>query len=64
VEDVGHSLWLCFQRVQEHLLRGGQRGRSTQGRRLQTRPIGGIDRCVHLNRALWNLAEDMRRLKA
>jgi hypothetical protein len=64
VEDVGHSLWLCLQRVQEHLLRGGQRGRSVQGRRLQTRPIGGIDRGVNLNRALWNLAEDMRRLKA
>ena len=64
VEDVGHSLWLCLQRVQEHLLRGGQRGRSTLGRRLQTRPIGGIDRGVNLNRALWNLAEDMRTLKA
>jgi Domain of unknown function (DUF932) len=64
VEDVGHSLWLCLQRIQEHLLRGGQRGRSAEGRRLQTRPIGGIDRGVNLNRALWNLAEDMRRLKA
>ena len=64
VEDVGHSLWLNLQRTQEHLLRGGQRGRSAQGRRLQTRPIGGIDRGVSLNRALWNLAEGMRELKA
>ena len=35
-----------------------------QGRRLQTRPVGSIDRGVSLNRALWMLAEEMRKLKA
>jgi Domain of unknown function (DUF932) len=64
VEDVGHSLWLNLQRVQEHLIRGGQRGRSVQGKRLQTRAVTSIDRSVNLNRALWTLAEEMRRLKA
>ena len=64
VEDVGHSLWLNLQRLQEHLLRGGQRGRSAQGHRVQTRPVASIDRSVSLNRALWTLAEEMRRLKA
>jgi hypothetical protein len=63
-EDVGHSLWLNLQRCQEHLLRGGQRGRSAQGHRVQTRPVASIDRSVNLNRALWTLAEEMRRLKA
>jgi hypothetical protein len=62
-EDLGHSLWTTFQRVQENALRGGQHGRSTQGRRMQTRPVGNIDRSVSLNRALWVLAEEMRRLK-
>ena len=38
-------------------------GRSAQGRRLQTRPVGSIDRGVSLNRALWMLAEEMRKLK-
>jgi hypothetical protein len=33
------------------------------GRRLQTRPVGSIDRGVSLNRALWMLAEEMRKLK-
>lgn len=63
-EDLGSSLWSTFQRVQENLIRGGQAGRSAQGRRLTTRPVGSIDRSVSLNRALWILAEEMRRLKA
>jgi len=41
-EDIGHSLWTTFQRVQENVIRGGQPGRSAQGRRLQTRPVGSI----------------------
>ena len=63
-EDIGHSLWTTFQRVQENVIRGGQPGRSVQGRRVQTRPVGSIDRGVSLNRALWMLAEEMRKLKA
>ena len=62
-EDLGHSLWTNFQRVQENTLRGGQSGRSVQGRRLQTRAVGSIDRSVNLNRALWVLAEEMRKIR-
>ena len=64
IEDVGHDLWSTFQRVQENVMRGGQSGRTVQGRRHQTRPVGSIDRGVSLNRALWMLAEEMRKLKA
>ena len=63
-EDQGRSLWSTFQRVQENVMRGGQVGRSAQGRRLHTRPVGSIDRGVSLNRALWVLAEEMRRMRA
>ena len=63
-EDLGHSLWTTFQRVQENALRGGQRGRSVQGRRMQTRSVGSIDRSVSLNRALWVLAEEMRKIRS
>ena len=63
-EDLGHSLWTTFQRVQENAMRGGQPGRSTQGRRIRTREVGSIDRGVSLNRALWVLAEEMRKLKS
>ena len=62
-EDVGHTLWATFQRVQENAMRGGQPGRTVQGRRMHTRPVAAIDRGVSLNRALWMLAEEMRRIK-
>ena len=52
LEDIGASLWKNFQRVQENTQRGGQPGRSSQGRRMQTRPVASIDRTVSLNRAL------------
>lgn len=63
-EDLGHSLWTTFQRIQENTLRGGQPGRGAKGQRMHTRGITGIDRNVSLNRALWILAEEMRKLKA
>jgi hypothetical protein len=63
LEDTGHSLWTVFQRIQENVMRGGQPGRSTQGRRVRSREVASIDRGVSLNRALWVLAEEMRTLK-
>ena len=63
-EDVGHTTWAVFQRIQENTLRGGQTGRTAQGRRIQTRAVGSIDRSVNLNRALWVLAEEMRKIRA
>ena len=50
--------------MQENAINGGQNGRSARGRRVQTRPIGNIDRGVSLNRALWMLAEEMRQIKS
>jgi hypothetical protein len=35
-----------------------------KGRRMRTREVSSIDRGVSLNRALWVLAEEMRKLKA
>jgi len=63
-EDMGHSLWLNLQRIHENALRGGQRGRTVQGRRMRTREVTSIDRGVSLHRALWVLAEEMRKLKS
>lgn len=62
-EDAGNSVWANLQRVQEHVTRGGLRGRTVQGRRMHTREVASIDRNVALNRALWVLAEEMRKLK-
>jgi hypothetical protein len=63
VEDTGRSLWLAMNRVQSNIMQGGQPGRTARGRRMHTRAVGSIDRTVTLNRALWVLAEEMRKLK-
>jgi hypothetical protein len=64
VDDIGHK-------PLDHLpARAGERdarraaGPQRAGPRLQTRPVGSIDRGVSLNRALWMLAEEMRQIKA
>lgn len=62
LEDRGSDLWHTFNRVQEHLTKGGLHGRGRNGRRTTTRPVHGIDQSIKLNRALWVLAEEMRKL--
>jgi hypothetical protein len=63
-DERGKDLWTTFNVVQENVIRGDQQGRNANGRRTRTRPITGIDQDVKLNRALWVLAEEMRKLKA
>lgn len=63
-EDRGSDLWTTFNRVQENLTKGGLTGRTRRGRATRTRPVNGIDQNVKLNRALWVLADELRRLRA
>lgn len=63
LEDRGNDLWTTFNRVQENVIRGGLTGRNRAGKRTTTRAVTGIDQGVKLNRALWVLAEEMRKLK-
>ncbi len=66
--DAGNDLWRTFNRVQEHLIDGGQRyvHRAESGRRSmrETRPVRSIDGNVNINRGLWVLAQEMGKLKA
>ena len=66
--DAGSDLWRTFNRVQEHLVQGGQgyTHRAANGRRSrrETRPVNSIDGNVNLNKALWVLAQEMGKLKA
>lgn len=63
-EDKGPDLWRTFNRVQEHMLSGGIRGRSATGRKRTTRRVNAIDQSIKLNRGLWVLAEEMQKLKS
>jgi Domain of unknown function (DUF932) len=59
--DQGNDLWTQFNVVQEHLLKGGQRRADS---RRSTRKISSVGEDVRLNRALWTLAEELKRLKS
>lgn len=63
IEDRGADLWTTFNRVQENMTRGGLRGRNSNGRASTTRAVTGIDQNIRLNRALWVLADELRRLR-
>ena len=64
MQDRSNDLWTTFNRVQENLTRGGLPARTALGRSTRTRPVSGIDQNVKINRALWVLAEEMRKLRA
>lgn len=55
------SLWGAFNRIQENLLKGGMTGTDRNGNRRQTRAVTGIAQDMKLNRALWTLAEELRK---
>ena len=56
-DDRGDSLWQVFNRVQENLIRGGQKDYS---RHTRTRPVTGLAEDIRLNKSLWHLAEALR----
>ena len=60
--DDKPDLWRCFNRVQEHLIRGGDRYMGYTAnmgiRRNTTRPVGGLTQATRLNKALWALPEE------
>lgn len=55
-EDADPNVWLVFNRVQEHLVRGGIEGTAGNGRRTVTRGTGTLWRQLELNASLWSLA--------
>ncbi|MFZ6774608.1 DUF932 domain-containing protein [Undibacterium sp. SXout7W] len=63
-EDSKTDLWTVFNTVQENIMGGGISGRSANGNRMRTRAVEGISQNIQLNRAMWTLAEEMRKLKA
>lgn len=66
--DKADNLWAVFNRVQENAVKGGLRawGMDSNGqrRRYTSKEVAGIDGNVKLNRALWQLADSMAKLKA
>jgi hypothetical protein len=63
--DYGKTdLWTTYNNVQENIMKGGLHFYNMETKRGQsTRKVKSIDRNVVLNRALWNLTEEMKKLK-
>jgi hypothetical protein len=68
IEDRDQNLWTTFNAVQENMVKGGLRGvfRQDDGRvsRQKTRAINSVSEDIRVNKALWTLAEEMRKIKA
>ena len=54
--DLGSSLWLTYNVIQENLVAGGLQGRSASGRASRTRAIRAIREDIRINVGLWNHA--------
>lgn len=61
--DSANDLWTTYNRVQENIIRGGLRGVDAAGKRRKTRGVNSINEDTRINRALWQLAESMEKLK-
>ena len=59
--DLGTDLWTTFNRVQEHVIRGGLRytmlDQDNNTRFRRTRAIKAISKKIKVNRDLWDIAE-------
>lgn len=62
-DDKSSDLWTTFNRVQENLTKGGVRGTTASGKRRSVRGVKSVTEDTRLNKALWHLAEEFRRMK-
>lgn len=64
-QEAGNdSLWQTFNTVQERLVKGRHSFRNANGAIQKARAVKSIDENTRLNRALWTLADEMKRLAA
>ena len=65
--DTGTDLWSTFNVIQENIIRGGIRTAKLNDkgrvRRSTKRAVGNIDKNIKLNKAIWEMATQMKALK-
>lgn len=63
-DDIANDLFTTFNRIQESLIEGGNRGRDPKtGKSRTTRQVKSISENVKLNKALFELTEQMAKIK-
>lgn len=64
-DDRSDDLWTTFNVLQEKIIKGGTYVQNKETRNMQrAREVKSVSENVRLNKALWTLAEEMRKLKA
>lgn len=58
-EDDQNDVWTTFNKIEEHIIRGGLQGVTANNRRTRTRQITNISRTIELERGMWNIATEM-----
>lgn len=61
--DNGTDLFTTFNRIQENVIKGGVRARTSNGQRRRSTAVGSVNEDIRLNKALWTLADSMAQLK-
>lgn len=63
--DGSRDLWKTFNVIQENFIKGGMSGKTIDtNRKVKTRSIKAVSENLRINRGLWQLTEEMARLKA
>jgi Domain of unknown function (DUF932) len=60
--DKSNDLFTTMNRVQENIIKGGLRGRNANNGRTTTRAVNSVTENVKLNKAIWQLAEEMKHI--
>lgn len=61
--DNGNSLWKTYNNVQENWSKGRTSYRNADGKWRKNRAPASVDKDTKLNAALWNMAQEMMKLK-
>lgn len=60
--DASQDLWSTFNVIQENIIKGGVRTRTSAGTRRASTAVKSVDGDQRLNKALWTLAAEMSQL--
>ena len=63
-EDKEDDLFTTYNVIQENIIRGGVKGKTRTNRKIKTVGVNSIDENVKINKALWVLAEEMKKYKS
>ena len=56
IQDEGDNLWVTYNRVQEHIIKGGFKKMGVGNKQIQARELTNIKMLINVNQGLWDVA--------